>query len=378
MKGPVFDEKAADARRGPGEEAAVSGLQAEIHQLRKRLRASEAELAAARAREADYCRHLTRINESFWWRLGMSASALGRKITHFSGAEKDGARAGAVEKIIALPLAYDVGDATFPSSVGAFVHAFNLELLPEIVKLLLDLDDVTLYVSTDTDEKKRFVELYLRELGVRAFSVRKIENRGRDIAAKFYGFADAYARHEIVLHLHTKKSSHTGALSEWGPFLLRNMVGSKEIVRGIAEIFRRCPEVGVVAPPTFLHARSGMGWGPNFDLCQRVAARMGVTITSETPLDFPAGSMFWARAKALQPLIDLQFRASDFDEERGQLDGTLAHAIERLVFFSAERAGYSWLRAGPGDQSPEAEMCEVAGPADLERAVAAARRVPPP
>jgi lipopolysaccharide biosynthesis protein len=47
---------------------------------------------------------------------------------------------------------------------------------------------------------------------------------------------------------------------------------------------------------------------------------------------FPAGSMFWFRMAALPQLLDEEFVSIDeFEFEAGQLNGTLAHAIERIV-----------------------------------------------
>jgi hypothetical protein len=69
---------------------------------------------------------------------------------------------------------------------------------------------------------------------------------------------------------------------------------------------------------------------------------MGFELTYDYPCEFPAGSVFWARAKTLRPLTEANFSLDEFDPEQGQTDGTLAHAIERMVFMSAELAGYNW------------------------------------
>jgi lipopolysaccharide biosynthesis protein len=50
--------------------------------------------------------------------------------------------------------------------------------------------------------------------------------------------------------------------------------------------------------------------------------------------------MFWARPEALQPLFDLDLTWQDYPEEPLPLDGTILHAIERLLPFVARRTGF--------------------------------------
>jgi GT2 family glycosyltransferase len=54
--------------------------------------------------------------------------------------------------------------------------------------------------------------------------------------------------------------------------------------------------------------------------------------------------MFWARSAALRPLLDLGLATEEFEEEAGQIDGTLAHAIEHVYFHACEHAGYDWIK----------------------------------
>jgi lipopolysaccharide biosynthesis protein len=52
--------------------------------------------------------------------------------------------------------------------------------------------------------------------------------------------------------------------------------------------------------------------------------------------------MFWARPRALAPLFDLKLDWEDYPAEPLANDGTLLHALERLVTFAAESQGYRY------------------------------------
>ena len=67
-------------------------------------------------------------------------------------------------------------------------------------------------------------------------------------------------------------------------------------------------------------------------------------VKEEDFLDFPAGTMFWARTKSISELFDLQLDKKDFPEEKGQVDGTIAHAIERLFGIIPAKKGYKVIQ----------------------------------
>ena len=60
---------------------------------------------------------------------------------------------------------------------------------------------------------------------------------------------------------------------------------------------------------------------------------------------FLVGNMFWARVDAILPFFT-NIQMNDFPQEKGQIDGTIAHAIERLWVYVAEYNGYTYSFCG--------------------------------
>lgn len=273
------------------------------------------------------------------------------------------------EPVLRLPLRYKPAPPPEPPRIAVLLHAYYVDLLPEMAACLARIPfPADLFVSTDDPAKRPAIEQAFADWSGGRVEVRLVPNRGRNLAPQLITFRDVYASHPYLLFLHTKKSAHTGALAGWREHALRNLVGSAAMVQGVMEAFARLPELGVVAPRIFRPIRQHMVWAPNFAACRKLAARMGFALYPDSPLDFPAGAMFWARSAALKPLLDLDLAFDDFDDEAGQKDGTLAHAVERLVFHSAELAGYRWLRAGDDAAAAPPEVLIGAGePRDLQR-----------
>ena len=65
--------------------------------------------------------------------------------------------------------------------------------------------------------------------------------------------------------------------------------------------------------------------------------------------------MFWLRPAALRPLLDGLLSMGEFQAEGGQLDGTLAHAVERILSLIARSAGFTTFSAASLLGLPETE-----------------------
>lgn len=244
-----------------------------------------------------------------------------------------------------VPFAYTPMVLESPPSLAVICHMFYVDMLDEIAIYLCKIPFVfDLYITTDTQEKKAKIEDFFFQWNRGKVEVRIAPNRGRDIAPKLVTCRDVYANYEYILHIHTKKSPHHGPLSEWRPYLMGTLLGSTEVVNSVFEAFGNIPDLGMIAPQHFDGVRNAVGWGLNFKIAKKLARRMGVKVHRDDPIDFPSGSMFWARSAAIKPLLDCNLSFDEFPLENNQVDQTLAHAIERLYFVACELAGYSWIK----------------------------------
>lgn len=271
------------------------------------------------------------------------------------------------ERSLELPLGYATSEG--PQRVAVVLHAFHTGLLAEF-RAYLDHIPVPadLFISTDTEAKRTVVSACFADWSKGSVEVRVTPNRGRDVAPKLVGFAAAHERYEYVLHLHTKSSPHESRLVGWRGYLLDTLLGSPGVIRGVFEAFARAPRLGMLAPQHIDELRPWIRWGENHAQAEELAARMGFPLPHSAPLDFPSGSMFWARTAALRPLLDLHLGFDDFQDEAGQTDGTLAHAIERLYFLVCEQAGFDWLKiTARGELHEQSGVTAVSSPQELDR-----------
>lgn len=90
-----------------------------------------------------------------------------------------------------------------------------------------------------------------------------------------------------------------------------------------------------------------MGWDGNRDNAEALAERMGISHEFPEFFDFPVGTMFWLRPAAVRPLLALGLKWEDYPKEPLPYDGTLLHALERIVPFVAasEAYGFATVRA---------------------------------
>ncbi len=268
-----------------------------------------------------------------------------------------------------MPLAYEMPQ--HPMRLAAIIHVFYPELAEEIYSALTNVPgSIDVYISTTDEDKKRLIESAFEGFPKGKVEVRVFPNRGRDIAPAFVGFKDVYSEYDACVHLHSKKSPHAAdKLYGWREYLYHNLLGSPEIVSSILHLLSMSG-TGIVFPQYFAPLRDSINWGQDYEMVRQFLSGMGIQIDNRHLLEFPAGSMFWFRPQAIRPLLEIGLTFEDFPGEGGQIDGTIAHAIERSFLYIAESQGFHWVKVNSRpSEAGEAPVLSADAPQHLQTAM---------
>jgi lipopolysaccharide biosynthesis protein/protein-L-isoaspartate O-methyltransferase len=257
-----------------------------------------------------------------------------------------------------------------PESIGTFslavhLHVFYVDMLQDLCERLANIRrPFDLYVSVCHGASRSDVKRQLRAQlpHARKVSVKRVPNRGRDIAPLIVTFGKALSRYDIIGHFHTKKSVHNHDLQTWCRDILDLLLGQPGSNGAhVGHIFKQLMTSAKVVFPEGRREiiQDRERWGGNREIAQTILQRHTQWSVEDFPvIEFPEGSMFWARSATVRNMLSLPLTFEDFPPEPIEADGTLAHAIERLILaFAASHEGRN-LRLHKGDSIPDYRFYE--------------------
>ncbi len=224
------------------------------------------------------------------------------------------------------------GHFHYTDNIGEFLRA--LEASAARVDLFL-----TTTGEAAADRLRRAVEPYASG----AASVEVTPNAGRDIGPFIQLLGSGLQPYDVVGHVHGKRSIHTLDYdaefgNRWRDFLWRQLIGpSTPVVDIVLAEFGRDPGLGLVFPEN----EQFIGWEKNRASAAALALRLKLESLPEH-MEFPAGTMFWARPQALTALLRASFRPEDYPQEPLPDDGTMLHALERMLPIIVQHAGFHY------------------------------------
>jgi lipopolysaccharide biosynthesis protein len=227
--------------------------------------------------------------------------------------------------------------------VAVHGHFHYPELLPEFIERLQgNTTRVDLFLTTTSEDRAQTLVDTLSRFSAAPVSVTVVPNRGRDIGPMLTALSQKeLSRYDVVGHFHGKRAVHVDASigNRWRTFLWEHLIGGEHaMIDAVLAAFTADDKLGLVFPED-PHLND---WDDNFSIAKDLAQRMGLEGPLPQHFDFPLGTMFWARPGALAPLLKRGLQWDDYPEEPLPIDGTLLHALERLVPFSATQAGYTY------------------------------------
>ena len=232
--------------------------------------------------------------------------------------------------------------------LAVVIHFFYEDLIHEILSYLDNIDTGFDLIITTSKECYPSIKEATNQFNRGICKIFITENIGKDIGPFLTTASKEIMTYDLVCKIHTKKSKHDPELRYWRKHIFHNLLGSNDIIQQILFEFKHDSTLGMIypiLPPSLVKIMfAGRGWAKNWTYSQNLLKTLGIQVEPWNEfLEFPAGSMFWFRPKALEPLLELEFSPSDFED--GQiLDGSLSHAIERIFSLVVRKQNFTTKR----------------------------------
>ena len=242
------------------------------------------------------------------------------------------------------------------SSIAVHLHLYHVDMADEIISYLINIPspfDVFISIPKTADTNQ-VLSLFAAKLNLaKSIVVETVPNRGRDIAPFIVQFGARLLKYDIIAHVHTKRSPHNTSLKNWLHDNLKILFGPAGSASGyVGEIIKLLQTTAKLVYPEGRteHIKDYSGWSANQEIANQIlVSYTDISIQDYPVVEFVEGFMFWARSEALKEFLELPFQFTDFPIEPIPTDGTLAHALERLVLIFAEKHKGQLLRIHRAD-----------------------------
>ena len=251
-----------------------------------------------------------------------------------------------------LPLLYDsiINININKLKKGIFIliqaHIYYIDLIEEIINKTNNIPvPFDLYITTNTQDKKFYIENYVRNNSkANKYEILVTPNKGRDVIPCLIQLKDILKRYKYLCHIHTKKHDEKGQLGKvWQHYLYENLLGDKNIIERILSDFENYDKLGFIFPEHYISLIKFAiefkikTWN-NIDKMLSILFP-NLNIKAGNIMNFPAGNMFWAKTKAIYQIFNEKI-INLSPKERGQVDCTILHAIERIWLYLVKLNGF--------------------------------------
>ncbi|MCR5545523.1 MAG: hypothetical protein K6F30_03500 [Lachnospiraceae bacterium] len=228
------------------------------------------------------------------------------------------------------------------AEIGVHLHLYYEDLADEFCEYFQHIpESFDLYVSVkNLDHLNELQKKFQKISNVNQVVLKETPNRGRDIAPFYVLFREELQNHKYLLHVHSKKSLYKGKEDvTWRRDAMDGVLKDASMVKEVLRLFREeragivCGEMTDQLPLDAFH------WLGCKEKAKEFLPRIGIPFSNDM-FFYPIGSFFWAKQEAISDLFQQNLTYEDFDEEDSQLDGTLAHVLERVVALVSEKNNF--------------------------------------
>ena len=180
------------------------------------------------------------------------------------------------------------------------------------------------------------------------------QNKGRDLSSYLIDARFVFDQYDYVCYFHDKKSPQLAnryTVRDFYEHCTGSILDSENSVLRVIREFEENPKLGLLVP-------SPLNWGPfytseyylnpqNRELMHKLLEDLKLNVPFDDFPVAPYGDFFWVRSAAVKPLFNKNWSYDDLPEEPLPVDGTILHALERIIPFCVQSAGFytSWLNS---------------------------------
>lgn len=231
------------------------------------------------------------------------------------------------------------------------IHLFYTDTIDEIINNLNEMPySFDCYISTDTKLKQHEIEvLFKNKCKASKTIVDVFPNRGRDVAPFIVQMSSVINEYDYVCHIHSKKTTTADYGDMWRKYLYKHLFGCKEYLIQLFDMFENDARLGLIFPEIYPVLEKQAHWGGNLEKCEAFLQDLDLNdIHLPMTPNFPVGNMFWMRTSSVLNVFNHNITFDMFEEELGQINSTLAHAIERCWVYISENNGYKFKKVFNG------------------------------
>lgn len=261
------------------------------------------------------------------------------------------ARKKGLNYILSSSLQADCSKKYSLDEIGIFMHLYYLEDIDYYLSYLKRIPSgVHIYISAADMKIREKIENFIGQEKISECYIMDKENRGRDISALLVAFRERILAYKYVCFIHDKKAKGFNEnvldeTQEWIVGMWNNMLASETYIFNVIDLLEKDEKLGLLVPPEMAgiwcnHAYTDM-WKTDFDNTLKLAEYLNLDCNID--IQYPPitiGTVFWCRTDAMRKLFLRNWQYTDFREEPLPLFGTLGHAVERILAYVAQDAGF--------------------------------------